>query len=496
MNLLLRADADIRMGTGHVMRCLALAQAWQDKLGKACLATARLCAGLGARWTAEGLGLEKFSTEPGSADDAEQTIALARRLDADRVVLDGYHFSTRFQRALKQAGLRLLVIDDFGHAEHYAADLVLNQNLHAEEEFYRQREPYTRLLLGTRFALLRREFRRWRDWQREIPKTGRKILVTLGGSDPDNVTGKVIQALQQVRIEGLEAIILAGASNPHHADLEALLAGSAPRISLHASVTDMPGLMAWADVAVAAGGTTSWERAFLGLPSLVLILADNQQQMAEAAEQAGIGWNLGPAALLSVPAVGRAVERLAKDAGARAQMAQRGPEVVDGLGPARVVHELQDADIWVRPACAADCRLVWEWANDPGVRAVSFNTEAISWERHQEWFAAKLNDPACVLFIGLSGPGVPIGQVRYDINDKVAVLSVSVDSRVRGAGYGPALLRKSSESLFQRGNVEKIHAYIRHGNDASYKALAKAGYQKVADTVVHGQAVSLLVLGK
>lgn len=496
MNLLFRADADIRMGTGHVMRCLALAQAWQDGDGKASLATACLSPRLEARWTAEGNDLEKVSAEPGTGDDAEQTIALSRRLGAAWVVLDGYHFTASFQRAIKRAGLRLLVLDDFGHAEHYWADLVLNQNLHAEEALYRECEPYTRLLLGTRFALLRREFWKWRGWQRAVPDVARKILVTLGGSDPDDVTGKIIQALQHVRIDGLQVVALAGVSNPHQAELEAMVAGSRAKIDLQSSVTNMPELMAWADLAIAAGGTTSWERALMRLPSLVTILADNQRKMAAAAESAGIGWNLGPGETLSMPAIAQAVERLSNDAGARMRMAQRGPEVVDGLGPERVVRALRDTDVSLRPARAEDCRLVWEWANDPGVRAVSFTTEPIPWERHQEWFANRLNDPSCALLIAVNGTGVPIGQVRGEFDGKVAVISINVDPGFRGTGYGTKLIRKGSEMLFERGNVDRIHAFIRHGNDASHKAFEKAGFQKMEDTVVRGHPASLLVLRK
>jgi UDP-2,4-diacetamido-2,4,6-trideoxy-beta-L-altropyranose hydrolase len=496
MNLVFRADAAIRIGTGHVMRCLALAQAWQDAGGRAILASTGLSAGLHARWAAEGIGLEKLSAEPGSSDDAEQTIAVSRRLGVEWVVLDGYQFAAGFQRAIKQAGLRLLVLDDHGHAEHYWADLVLNQNLNAEETLYCQREPYTRLLLGTRFALLRREFEKWRGWKREIPEIGRKVLVTLGGSDPDHVTGKILAALQQVRIDGLEAVIVAGASNPHQAELKAALAGCGTAMQLRTSVTDMPELMAWADVAVAAGGTTSWERALIGLPSLVVILADNQRAIAEATQQVGIGWNLGAHQRLSVPAVTEALERLLKDAGARARMARRGPELVDGLGAVRVVRELRDADVWLRPVRAEDCRLLWEWANEPTVRASSFTTEAIPWEQHQQWFAARLNDPNCAFFIALNGAGVPIGQVRGDVSDRAAVISISLDPRFRGTGYGTKLIRKGSEILFERGNVDRVHAFIRHGNDASRKAFEKAGFNKVEDTIVRGHAASLLVLRK
>jgi UDP-2,4-diacetamido-2,4,6-trideoxy-beta-L-altropyranose hydrolase len=413
------------------------------------------------------------------------------------VVLDGYRFLGRYQQAIKQAGFRLLAIDDYGHAEHYWADLVLNQNLNAEENLYRQREPNTHLLLGTGFALLRREFGKWREWKREIQQLGRKVLVTLGGSDPDNVTGVVIEALAQVAVDGLEAIVVVGASNPHRAKLEAALAGGGAAIELRSSVTDMPALMAWADVAVAAGGTTSWERALMGLPSLVIVLADNQREVAEASERAGIGWNLGRHQQLSAQAIALSLQRLLQDGPTRALMAQRGSELVDGRGAERVVRKLRDGDLCLRPAAPEDCRLIWEWANEPAVRAASFSPEAIPWGVHQEWFAARLNDPNCALFVALNKACVPIGQVRCDVKgDGVAVLSISLDPRFRGKGHGPQLIRKAAEELFGRGSVATIQAFIRHGNAASQKAFEKAGFRKLEETIIRGYAASLLVLRK
>ncbi|HVS39009.1 MAG TPA: UDP-2,4-diacetamido-2,4,6-trideoxy-beta-L-altropyranose hydrolase, partial [Gemmataceae bacterium] len=277
--LCIRADADPRMGTGHLMRCLALAQAWQDAGGETTFLTACRLDSLNSRLEQEGIQVLPLAAEPGSDADACETYETAHRLAAGWVVLDGYHFSAAFQAQVRRNGVRVLAVDDYGHTDHYAADLVLNQNLHAREELYHNREQYTRLLLGTRFALLRREFRKWRGWKREAPDVARKVLVTLGGSDPDNVTLHAIEALQALDWPGLEAVIVVGANNPHMEELESAVAGGESRIRLCANIADMADRMAWADVAIAAGGTTTWERALMALPSLVMILADNQREV-------------------------------------------------------------------------------------------------------------------------------------------------------------------------------------------------------------------------
>lgn len=338
--LLICADAGTHIGTGHVMRCVALAQAWQDAGGHAIFTLAMPAPALEARLRAEGMKLVHLSTQPGSAEDAYQTVDLARRTDASAVVLDGYYFDAEYQRIIKDAGLRLLFIDDYGHADYYWADLVLNQNIHAHAGLYTDQAPYTQLLLGTRYVLLRREFLQWREWEREIPAVARKVLVTLGGGDPDNATLKVIHALQQAQIDGLEAVVVVGGNNPHHEALNRAVQNAQVPTRLKRDVTDMPELMAWADVAVSAGGSTCWELAFMGLPNLVLVLAENQYPVAQGLDTAEVAVNLGWHKDLSAAEIVQALTNIMMNQKQRAGMAQRGRELVDGKGSARLVERI------------------------------------------------------------------------------------------------------------------------------------------------------------
>ncbi|WP_424096609.1 UDP-2,4-diacetamido-2,4,6-trideoxy-beta-L-altropyranose hydrolase [Moorena producens] len=341
MKLVIRADASPKIGTGHVMRCLALAQAWLQAGGQVILLMGTAAPELEARLQAEGIQVAHVSVSPGSGEDAEQTIAQAKALGATWVVVDGYHFGADYQRVIKKAGLRLLFIDDYGHAAHYWADLVLNQNVYAHEGLYPKRESYTQLLLGTQYTFLRKEFWRWQGWQRQIPTVARKVLVTLGGADPDNVTLKVIQALQQVKVEGLEAVVVVGGSNPHYEQLQAAVHDSGAAITLKYNVTNMPELMAWADIAIAAGGSTCWELAFMGLPSLVMILSENQQLIADKLGKLGISINLGWHYNFDFNNTAQALTALLHDSDARAGMSSLGRDLVDGSGSSRVVGYLR-----------------------------------------------------------------------------------------------------------------------------------------------------------
>src|SRR5206468_95107 len=178
--LIVRADATAAIGHGHVMRCLALAQAWQDRGGECVFAMTEPIPGIKARLCAEGFEVIPLTVMPGRSEDAAQLAELARFRDASWVVVDGYEFRAEYHRALKSAAVRLLVIDDSGHAGSYCSDLVLDQNAGTRESLYDRRAPYTELLLGSRYAMLRREFRRWPEWKREIPPIARKILIAMG----------------------------------------------------------------------------------------------------------------------------------------------------------------------------------------------------------------------------------------------------------------------------------------------------------------------------
>ena len=216
----------------------------------------------------------------------------------------------------------------------------LNQNIHAREKLYAAREPYTRLMLGTRHALLRREFLKWRGWQREIPKVARRILVTLGGSDPDNVTLRVIQALSMVELEALEVLVVAGGANPYLPELQQAIRDSTYSVRLMSNVTDMSGLMAWAEVAITGAGSTCWETAFMGLPAITIILADNQRPVAEKLAAEGVVLNLGWHEHILEARMAQEITVLSASRSTRSKQTDRGREMVDGGGGLEIISKM------------------------------------------------------------------------------------------------------------------------------------------------------------
>lgn len=499
MNLLIRADSNESIGAGHVMRCLALAQTWQRHDRSVHFVSGDLPVDLCDRLKKEGMIVWKINAIPGSEDDAMQTLKIAEGEFASIAVVDGYQFGADYQRALNMAGLKQLFIDDYGHAEDYCADFILNQNLSAENIMYRNREMSTRLLLGTRYALLRREFRNFQRRPSARCGNGHKVLVTMGGSDADNVTVKVINALGLLGIDNIEAIVVVGSGNRNQTILRtvvgSLLNGvKGVRISLKHDVKDMSSLMGLCDLAVSAAGSTCWELAFMGLPSILIVLADNQRSIARRMNEEGAALNLGWHEEVTADAISCAIEGLLTDPEKMARMSSRAHDLVDGEGVLEVIARLEGSRFGLRRAKRGDCEAVWKLANDRVAREQSFTTEPISWDDHVKWFEGRLSSADCAFFMADDDENNPIGQARFDIDDDSAVISVNVDKNMRGKGYGSELISIASQRCFCVSSIGKIHAYIKKSNVASLNVFKRAGYLESAEMQMKGQAAYHMTL--
>jgi UDP-2,4-diacetamido-2,4,6-trideoxy-beta-L-altropyranose hydrolase len=477
------------------MRCLALAQAWQDSGGNVVFAMAESTPAIERRLGSEGVEIVRLEVSPNTVTDARDVSALARNRHVAWVVVDGYRFDSQYQRNLKNAGLKLLFVDDMGQCEHYFADLVLNQNAHSSETMYSRREAYTRLLLGPRFAMLRRDFRRWSEWQREITPNGRKVLVTMGGSDPDNVTAIVLEALRAVKIDGLEVVAVLGGSNPHADSLQGF-ANQSPPIRFLRDAANMPEVMAWADIAVSAAGSTCAEMCLLGLPSVLIDLAENQRPVAQELTRKQVAIHLGSSQEVTASEIASEVQALLLSTEHRVSLSRRARKMVDGNGAERVRAAIRGGDLRLRRVREKDCRQLWEWANDPEVRPVSFATETISWERHLDWFNSKLRDPNAVLYLVVDSEEIPAGQVRYQIDNARAAVSISLAPQFRGKGYGEVVLQMATEDLFRTTAVTQIDAYVKPNNTPSLRLFTRAGYVRQRDTTISGQHAIHFVLEK
>ncbi len=335
------------MGAGHVMRCLALAQAWQQAGGTVHLVSLDLAPWLADRCSHEGIAVQILGGKPGGPDDALQTAAAAQAAGADWAVVDGYHLDPAYHRVIRNRGVKLLVIDDTAHLEHYGADLVLNQNLHACENMYSGHITDARLLLGPRYVLLRTEFARWTDWRREFPDRASRLLLSLGGGVWEDLASRILVGLEPLMREGLE-VLVSGGSAASGSRLAAAVPDVTSRLSFAVDVDDVPQMMADVDLALSAAGTTCWELALLQVPGLVFALAENQRPVAAALAAAEAAINLGWLDEVTPETITRRTGELIRNVEIRRGIAGRARALVDGQGADRVVRQMLDVSAEVR----------------------------------------------------------------------------------------------------------------------------------------------------
>lgn len=283
-----RVDAGPATGGGHAMRCLTLAEALA---ARGCICA--FACNTGAVQTIPALAASRYEVWELTDDDVASPAALRRRWPAGAGLLtvDHYGLDAAYESACRPWAARILVIDDLASRDH-DADLLLDQTLGRSDADYRGRvPPACRLMLGTDYALLRPQFAGARAdvlCNRRERKALEQVLVSLGATDPDNVTGLVLTAIQTSRLP-LNVDVILGAGSPNHAAVRTRLKALLPAGTLHINpdVKAMIALMRQADMAIGAGGISAWERCCLGLPSIVLVLADNQRDNASALAAAG-----------------------------------------------------------------------------------------------------------------------------------------------------------------------------------------------------------------
>jgi RimJ/RimL family protein N-acetyltransferase len=321
----------------------------------------------------------------------------------------------------------------------------------------------------------------------------------MGGSDEKNVTATVIEALRLVGIRDLETTVVIGGLNPHLTELENQTVESGLSIKLMTGISNVAELMAGADLAVSAAGSTCLELCFLGLPTLLIDVADNQAAVARELHQRECAIHIGDANV-SAETIADRIRFVIQAQELRRSLSYRSRQLVDGKGAARVVSILRGQEaVHLRPVQPGDRRLLWEWANDPDVRASSFSPEPISWETHEPWFDEKLNSSQksgsrTLIFIAQDRATNAVGQIRFDLRpDRDWEVGISVDRKMRGRGLGSELIAAGLRKLLQETATARVHAHIKPENVASAKSFERAAFRRAGMDQVRGASAIHLI---
>ena len=468
-----RADASRTIGSGHVMRCLTLATALRD-LGMTAVFVSRehdghLCHVIQER----GFAITRLSVSTAAVpidptlahaswlgaswqEDAEQTRVAVEALGAkpDWLVADHYAIDGRWERVLRPAVGQLMVIDDLADRPH-DCDLLLDQNLVAQKQtrYAGKVAPSCGLLLGPDYALLQPVYAEAHDRVPARKGPIRRIAISFGGADNDNLTGCSVRGFLKLDRPDIEVDVVVAANSPHALAIREQLAEHA-NIHLHCSLPTLAPLFAKADLAVGGSGATNWERLCLGLPALVVTMAENQRPIADELSERHLIRPLGDHTVVDEKAIADALRTVIHE-GLDVEWSRRCLAAVDGKGLSRVCAAMTvtaSTPLLARHARLEDEALLLKWANDPNTRRNAFSQQPITAESHRNWLRGRLRDSgACQLYLVETESGVPVGQVRFDREDRTWGIDYALAPYLRGRGLGRSLLHVALLSL---GDVE------------------------------------------
>ncbi|MDA7876982.1 UDP-2,4-diacetamido-2,4,6-trideoxy-beta-L-altropyranose hydrolase [Akkermansiaceae bacterium] len=466
--IVIRADASSTIGTGHVMRMIALAQGNRRRGGRTIFITALCSDFLSERLTQESFAEEKISpAAPGDSSDAQLTGEVCLEVNPDWLIIDGYQFGETYHQVLHSTGTKILCLDDFGHCEKWHCDALLNQNLGAEK----LAPAIEQTLAGTRFALLREEFL---DRPPAKAPSGpvRKLLITLGGSDPQNATTWLLEELEQVIDPKVQVRVIIGPSNPHRDEL--ISRSFSFPIEWRTDVKEMPAEYLWADAIISAGGSSCWEWLYYRLRGAVLTIADNQEEsVAELKSQKvalSLGWPHGVSRSdllsqwLSDPSLA-----LDQDHAAR---------LIDGRGADRVMAVLDGSHCLIRSVDPHhDAKFTFQLANEPSVRSAGFSTDEILWETHCEWLKRNTDPSIAHLFVIEDLFGTPCGTLRFMQRDSGWEIGIAISPVARGKRFAEKAIKLGMSELARRHQIQHYLAVIKPENVASRTLFEGLGFQ-------------------
>lgn len=520
MKFTIRTDASLQMGSGHVMRCLTLAKLLTHQ-GHSITFICRAHDGhlapvieqnsFAIHLLAKGEHND-FAKNYAHSDwlgasetqDFADCQPILTQLQPDWLIIDHYAIGKHWQSSARNLlpNIKILVIDDLADRLH-DCEVLLDQNFGRKAQDYYTLVPrHCQLLLGSRYTLLRDEFCQWREVslaRRKTIQQPKTILVNLGGVDNDNVTLKILQSLQGIaQINGYTVTVVMGKTAPHINSIQEFAKQVNFPCNIIVNANNMAALMANADLAIGAAGSTTWERCCLGLPMVLIVLADNQQVIAKALAQKNVVKVVTDIAKLDAQ-LPTLLDDLSKN---YKTYSQKSAQLVDGHGSTRVANWLEFTQQFqtcnIRPATDADTQLVWRWRNHPDVRQWMFGQEEIALADHKRWFGRQLDSRSVYLrifrvndepmgFINVTQSTVdnyqtlqPSKASAPKSNEKTASWGfyLSPDSP-KGQGLGFALGVLAISQMFNTTDIDKITAQVLAYNTASLALHRKLGFSEI-----------------
>jgi UDP-2,4-diacetamido-2,4,6-trideoxy-beta-L-altropyranose hydrolase len=340
-NIIFRCDASAITGTGHVIRSMALAHELKSQCQRISFICKDTLGSLAGKIRLCGFDLHLLPESCDISEDLSSTLSIAKANNAQGIVIDNYAIDDEYMIALRESGIVVAAIDDIaGHP--FSVDVLINQNTNANELFY-ETCPDTIRLLGLDYTLLRPEFIKARQSLKRESGEVENILITMGGGDLYGLTIKAIKAVEAIENEFTTTIVI-GALTPDMDIIKDYVSGTEKKMDLviNASPKQMTEMMIKADLAVHTAGSTFWELFCLGVPSISIVVADNQEEIAEILSKLDVTDYLGWYNTLKEKDITYSIETLIEDVDKRKTVSKTMMGLVDGQGAKRVAKALTE----------------------------------------------------------------------------------------------------------------------------------------------------------
>lgn len=490
MYFVFRADASNRIGTGHIMRCLVLADALKKKGYQTSFACQCLVGDLIQYIEKRGHGVIRLDSvsnmfvknahcgyeswlQRSQIEDAEDFLRHVKA--ADVVVTDHYAIGLEWHRQIRESlGCKIVAIDDL--VREHEADIVIDQTLGREAKEYCGEAT---VLAGSQYSLLAPIYAKAREQAFDISSlnTPIKILISMGGVDEPNVTQKVLNVLVNESSVDITVLLSPRAPNYNTVSAFCLQNDKVKHIDFSENMAD---LMLSHDIAIGAPGTTSWERACLGIPSVLISLAENQKTNCEKLVQQGA---VEAVSIDDIESKLLLAYRKVKQEWLNYRISNL--KICDGLGLNRIMNVLEEltnishSSIRLRFADESDIAMVYEWQCLPETRRYALNTSIPTWNEHITWMRKKLNSHQDYFYIITHiDTNESLGVVRLDrLSAYNYLISIFIDPEHYGKGIGSCTLKLIDKT---HRNIS-IHARVLKNNLASQSLFEKSGYERCSE---------------
>ena len=498
MKIAFRVDASNAIGTGHVIRCITLARLFKERgadIQFICrsheghLSELIIKNNFNIKLISQSKPINKEKNSGNNylnllgvsqIRDAEETTESIKNQKPDWLIIDNYALDYKWENLLSSYSKNIMVIDDLPNRKH-TCNLFLNYNYTklTIKDYKNFLSKNSKILLGPKYALLSFEYTNLRKKFLKHPTNKiSNILLSLGGSDNENITSFVIDVLSETEFSHLKLNVVIGMNNKNR-DIILQKVNKRANTFIHEGLTNVASLLANTDLCIGAGGLSTWERICLAVPSLVFCVSQNQKPAFELLLKENLIQSAGTTINLSKVKLKNKILNVMRNSSLIFQTAFKAQSYVDGFGTNRLVEIIYPSkknDLVIRDARDSDLHIYYNWVNDLAVRSSAFNSNPINIDQHRNWYTKQLNNSDSYLFV-LQANGLPVGQIRFNFKGEEAFIDYSLDDFVRNRGWSDQLIRLGVNKLHSiRPSV--INAEVKQGNTRSLAVFLRLGFKE------------------